>query len=266
MAERPQYDQPTVFNFLHDYGCDLQVNSDATVFSCNDTATIRLEINDNYVSGPAEDDATRTVRLNTVDYRDDPYQADSADRIRVEIIEDAPVYFMKLFGFFKIPVKGSATAENINHLDIALVFDRSGSMEFDTLCYGCWTAATGTEYPEGNRHPLPWDGDTNGQPDHCEGSTPWVYSGNKYIIIEAEEYGMLSNAYNRDLYTQGYTYWVLAQRQPDSRLPRARRGKGPGCLRWLHRTHAPAHFRRLRRHRCPLHLGGPQQRAHVPPG
>lgn len=24
MAERPKYDQPTVFNFLHDYGCDLR--------------------------------------------------------------------------------------------------------------------------------------------------------------------------------------------------------------------------------------------------
>jgi len=192
----------------NDYGCDLQVSADATMFSCNDTSTVRLEINGNYISGPAEDDATRTVRLNTVDFRDDPYQADSADRIRVEIIEDAPVYFMKLFDFFKVPVKGSATAENINHLDIALVFDRSGSMEFDTLCYGCWTPSS-DEYPDGHRYPLLWDGDTNGQPDHCEGNGPLVYSGKKYIIIEAEEYGMLSNAYNRALYTQGYTYWVL---------------------------------------------------------
>ncbi|RLC90188.1 MAG: hypothetical protein DRI37_02090, partial [Chloroflexi bacterium] len=58
----------------NDYGCDLQVSAAAATFSCNDTSTVRLEINGNYISGPAEDDATRTVRLNTVDFRDDPYQ------------------------------------------------------------------------------------------------------------------------------------------------------------------------------------------------
>lgn len=193
----------------NDYGCDLQVTGAAATFFCNDTSTVRLEINGNYISGPAEDNATRTVRLNTVDYRLEPdFVVDTADRIRVEIIEDAPVYFMKLFDFFEVPVKGSATAENINNLDIALIFDRSGSMEFDTLCNGCWTAATGAEYPEGDRHPLFWGSDPN-EPDHCKHNGPLVYSGKKYIIIEAEEYGELSNAYQRELRNLGYTYWVL---------------------------------------------------------
>jgi len=195
----------------NNYGCGLEVNAAASGYHCTQNDTVRVEIDNNYLSGPAEDDAERIIRINTIDYRDpdNPYLPDSADRIRVEITSDASVFFMRVFGFLNVPVSASATAENINHLDVALVFDDSGSMEFDTLCYGCWRPSSSTSYPDGNFYPLPWDGDLDGQPDHCEGNSAYSYDGKKYIIIEAEEYSYTNNSYSRDLYTTGFTYWVI---------------------------------------------------------
>ncbi len=67
--------------------------------------------------------------------------------------------------------------------DIVLALDKSGSMEFDTLCYGCWTLGGNTysryvtENPTpgvdnlpchgGTCYPLPWDGPANGTPERC---------------------------------------------------------------------------------------------------
>ena len=73
-------------------------------------------------------------------------------------------------------------------VDVVIAFDQSGSMEFDTLCYGCWTPSNEVEYPDGNRWPLPWNGPADGPPAHCAGSTPYQYSGDYFIAIEAEEY------------------------------------------------------------------------------
>jgi hypothetical protein len=83
-------------------------------------------------------------------------------------------------------------------------------MEFDTLCYGCWTVSNTLEYPEGNRWPLPWNGPADGPPEHCAGSAPYQDNGYYYLAIEAEEYGAfeqrLSPEHRPGL---GYTYWVL---------------------------------------------------------
>ncbi len=197
----------------NDYGCGLKVGANASSYQCTLTDTVRVEIDNNYFSGPLAEDAERIIHINTIDYRDPttPYLADSSDRIRVDLTAKAPVYFMRVLNFVDVPVKGSATAENINHLDIALVFDVSGSMEFDTLCYGCWRPKSGAAYPDGNFYPLPWDGDLDGTPDHCEGSSAYTYDGKKYILIEAEEYGENSTSYNRTAYTPGMTYWVLGR-------------------------------------------------------
>ena len=185
----------------NDYGCGLQVGANAASYQCTLTDTVRVEIDNNYFSGPLAEDAERIIHINTIDYRDPatPYLADSSDRIRVDLTANAPVYFMRVLNFVDVPVKGSATAENINHLDVALVFDNSGSMEFDTLCYGCWRPKTGVAYPDGSFYPLPWDGDLDGTPDHCEGSSAYTYDGKKYILIEAEEYGFATNTYNREI-------------------------------------------------------------------
>jgi len=94
-------------------------------------------------------------------------------------------------------------------VDVVLAVDKSGSMEFDTLCYGCWTMSSTVEYPDGWLWPLRWDGPQYGPPAHCAANTAWPYKnqGNIYTLIEAEEYSAISNAPRR--YAQGYTYWVL---------------------------------------------------------
>ncbi|MBN2006529.1 MAG: VWA domain-containing protein [Anaerolineae bacterium] len=102
--------------------------------------------------------------------------------------------------------------------DVVIAFDRSGSMEFNTLCYGCWTPGVGLEYPDGNRWPLPWNGPADGPPAHCSGSAPVVINNYTYALIEAEEYSAITNTPKR--YAMGYTYWVI-QRNGDITEPNA---------------------------------------------
>ncbi len=54
--------------------------------------------------------------------------------------------FMQFFGFETVTISDSATAENSSTLDVAVSLDTTGSMEFDTICYGCWARCgdTGT--------------------------------------------------------------------------------------------------------------------------
>ncbi len=47
--------------------------------------------------------------------------------------------FMSLLGFAFVPVKDHSIAQNLDSIDAVVVLDRSGSMEFDPVCYGCWT-------------------------------------------------------------------------------------------------------------------------------
>jgi hypothetical protein len=175
---------------------------------------VHVKINGTHISGPNEDTARYVLHINTVDYRDDPSQPNSANRIRVDVQEKADVYFMRLFGFENLPVAAHAIAENISDLDVALIFDKSGSMEFDTLCYGCWTPKSGVAYPDGDLWPLPWGGPPNGLPTHCQGEgndPPWVYDNKNYIVIEGEDYSRLSNPYARNQTDLGQTYWVLGR-------------------------------------------------------
>lgn len=94
-------------------------------------------------------------------------------------------------------------------VDVVLALDSSGSLEFDTLCFGCWVPGDGLNYPDGQRNPLPWDVDEDGAPDHCAGSAPVQYDDRQYVVIEAEEYSQSTPSYNRNLYTLGKTYWVI---------------------------------------------------------
>ena len=201
----------------NDYGCGLTVGARGSNYYCTITDTVRVEINagaaDQIIMGGAAEDVERIIRINTSDYRDmeqsDP--SNSADRIRVEVEAKVGVFFMRVMDFANVEVLGRAIAENINHLDVVLIFDKSGSMEFDTLCYGCWVPEAGEEYPEGGLYPLPWDGSDEavGLPDHCEGNAPLSYDGNTYMVIEAEEYSQNAPTYIRDLYNIGDTFWVL---------------------------------------------------------
>ncbi len=116
--------------------------------------------------------------------------------------------------------------------DIALVFDKSGSTEFDTLCYGCWEQ---DPFPSGTIYPLKWsqDGPT-ATANHClTGRTidtnyydpvsgdyftqqDEFYrrnSGNQdyYIVIEAEEYSSYDTRadYHSWQYAPYRTFWVM---------------------------------------------------------
>lgn len=229
--------QVRALEYLDDngYPCGLQVQaSGATLtYSCNDP-TVRVEINagysGSYVTGPAEDDASHVIRINTIAYRDDQYLDNSANRIEVIVQQRASLFFMRVFGFNTTQVTGRAVGENINNLDVVLVYDNSGSMEFDTLCYGCWTPQTGVAYPGGQRWPLPWKGPADGPPAHCAGSgSPITRNGYQYRIVEAEEYGSTNVPYNRDAYVQAMTYWVM-QRTGSQAASWQRNGSGAGAL------------------------------------
>ncbi|HDQ73265.1 MAG TPA: hypothetical protein ENN19_14405, partial [Chloroflexi bacterium] len=158
-----------------------------------------------------------TIEIDTMQYREPSTSTlNSAYRIQVQVRHKVPVIFMRFAGFDRVECYASAVAENINDLDIVLVFDKSGSMEFDTLCYGCWES-------NGDLHPLPWNGPADGQPEHCDPIQPYRYNNRDYYFIEAEEYFYSSNPYERETYNKGYTYWVL-QRRPNSASSRDGRG------------------------------------------
>lgn len=189
-------------------------------YNAEDISHTRVVINDSYISGPSEEDADTIIILDTASFRDmnlpPNQQLNSANRIRVIVTQKVPVFFMRFLGFGKLPVRASATAENIQDLDIVIVFDRSGSMEFDTLCYGCWVKQWGVPYPGGLIYPLRWNGPPNGPPAHCGATQEFTYSGYKYYYIEAEEYSRATNPYNRNLYAPYYTYWVMQRGKRNS--------------------------------------------------
>jgi Flp pilus assembly protein TadG len=131
----------------------------------------------NYTADPG---GKTTIWIDT-DYSEDPTIGLPAYRVRVRVRQYVPTNFMQFLGFGEIPVEAVAEAEKVQHQDVVIVFDRSGSMEFDTLCYGCWEASSDEEvqYPDGNIYPLPWSlreesegGNKEPPPDHCAGWVP----------------------------------------------------------------------------------------------
>lgn len=203
--------------FLRDNGYDSEDPSTQAGINCLSSQ-----------SCPSGEGADTVIILETASFRDmtlpPAQQLNTANRIRVLVRRRMPVIFMRFIGFDSLWVSASATAENINNLDIVIVFDRSGSMEFDTLCYGCWQAQSGTPYPGGLIFPLPWNGPPNGPPAHCGTTQEFTYSGYKYYYIEAEEYSRASNPYNRYLYVPYYTFWVMQRENNDGASGRDSRG------------------------------------------
>jgi Flp pilus assembly protein TadG len=145
-------------------------------------------------------EADTVISINTISYRDGG-EVNTANRITVEAQQQVRLSFLRVVGFDKIPVGASATAENIENLDIALVYDRSGSMQEDTRCYGCWVKSTGVAYP------LPFA-------DQCDPSEPLTFQGYKYISIEAEHYSRYETAadYHKD-WTEFPKIWWAMQRE-----------------------------------------------------
>ncbi len=120
----------------------------------------------------------------------------------------------------RISVASSATI-SVCKTDVVLILDRSGSMEFDTVCYGCWEVAdeegydydeweSGDAYrrPDGQRggvaHPLAYPHDL------CVGSTQWITQGSyAYIIFEAEHYTQTWPTFDPEYHTRRSSYWGL---------------------------------------------------------
>jgi hypothetical protein len=135
--------------------------------------------------------------------------------------------------------------------DIVLVLDDSGSMEYGTLCYGCWEpqGASGCTEDGGCIYPLPWRQSPTSPPaapDHCStGNTYSNYSyggvtythtdeyyramsGNQdyYIVIEAEEYSSYNALadYRDWAYIPCRSYWVTQRNDGTGAIGRDARG------------------------------------------
>ena len=181
-------------------------------YDYTDVGNVQLFIND--PEHPPAEDVHTNIWIDT-DYSRDtslpvPQQVDTADRIRVRVRRDVFMTFMQFIGFRYVSVEATAEAENISNIDTAIVYDRSGSMEFDTLCYGCWEPSEEQQYPSGHLYPLPWSDSTIESADHCAADDRYHEQGGEiYVVIEAEDYSRLSADYHDWGYTPYYSFWVL---------------------------------------------------------
>jgi hypothetical protein len=181
--------------------------------------TVRLVIDGQPVSeidgesfpNPSEEEADTIIWIDTRHSRDAD-EPNTADRIQVRVQQQVFMTFMQFIGFRRFPVEATAEAESINNLDVVIVYDKSGSMEYDTLCYGCWEPSDEL-YPSGLLYPLPWSESPSESADHCgpqqELLVPNGSITETYIIVEAEEYSRLSVDYASFGHTPYRTFWVV---------------------------------------------------------
>ncbi len=234
--------------YLQDNGYDYTADGVEVAYDSFDTSTGQYSV---------DPGGQTTIWIDT-SYAQDPIQGlNSADRIRVRIRQQVWMTFMQFVGFTFFPVDATAEAENISNIDTVIVYDESGSMEYDTLCYGCWEGTSGQMYPDGDLYPLHWSYSTVASADHCAGwdgssyncgsyqyyNSSYEYndcnwhhrshSDRYYTVIEAEEYSRLSSDYHTWGFTPYYTFWVIQHN-----------GKGayyrnPGSLRGAYLSHHP---------------------------
>jgi len=172
--------------------------------------------------------------------------ADFGSANKIKITGQVPVRmnFMQFFGFTRVPVVDDSVAENASNLDVALVLDSTGSMEYDTICYGCWERCGDSSlipssectskqkylpYPKNGRaFPFPYparsgpqtqrqtrmanmiagdDGDAGVWPPTP--GTPDPDPGNDYIILEAEFYADNSSTWDPGQRPNGSGYWAI---------------------------------------------------------
>lgn len=90
----------------------------------------------------------------------------TANKIHLDGIVPVRMNFMQFFSFDFVNVWDEAIAQNVTNLDVAVVFDMSGSMQFDTNGYGFYDpfegrsswpfTSYGSEYPIADFvHPIP---------------------------------------------------------------------------------------------------------------
>lgn len=91
-----------------------------------------------------DDNVTNVFWINTYAYQGNHVTACSgtslgeANKISITGTVKVDMSFFQLLGWQNVPVTTHATAQNLDSIDAVVVLDRSGSMEFDPVCYGCW--------------------------------------------------------------------------------------------------------------------------------
>jgi hypothetical protein len=123
--------------------------------------------------------------------------AGTANKLRVTGQVMVDMNFMQFFGFGEVPVSDQAVGENVTNLDIVVVFDVSGSMNFETTCFGCWEKAN----PEKDvlKNPWPKNGFTYAVSTSVVTGTlctavpastqiPGLAATERYMTVEAEHY------------------------------------------------------------------------------
>jgi Flp pilus assembly protein TadG len=161
----------------------------------------------------------------------------SAPKIRIYGEVKVPMSFMQFFGFPEVNVSDEATAQTATSLDVVVVLDTTGSMEFDTICYGCWArcgdkgnqpsnapliSAVGgpcdntddtlkyRPYPDnGWAFPFDYYGATMTNLREGNGGVPRPDTGDDYIIIEAEFYSHNSSNWRPGERTAETGYWAI---------------------------------------------------------
>ncbi len=88
-----------------------------------------------------------TFWINTQPTQDDNFCQDksqgfaltgNAFRLYVTGTVKVDLNFMPFLGFDDLAVQDPGVAQNAEQLDVVLVIDQSGSMDFDPICIGCW--------------------------------------------------------------------------------------------------------------------------------
>jgi Flp pilus assembly protein TadG len=118
--------------------------------------------------------------------------------------------FMQFFGFREVPVQDWAIAQNVTNLDLVVVFDISGSMEFSTICADCWvrTDSTNPDYPNnGYYNPIP---DAVLSSNLCSADqVPHQEESYKYLIAEAELAAYNQRWWETRYRQTGQGYWAI---------------------------------------------------------
>ena len=90
---------------------------------------------DTYNNQPDNEHNLNVVCSSAIDTYGTANKLKVSGRVRVDM------NFMRVvpYGWQYVDVTESGTAQNIDSLDISIVIDKSGSMEFNPVCYGCWS-------------------------------------------------------------------------------------------------------------------------------
>lgn len=139
-----------------------QAGDTSVVTSQEDYYYLYFPANGSRVTNPiAEffiDTRTYQSRDDTGDYDIDTNQCNAANdlfgtanKIRLQGVVPVGMNFMQFFGFQQVEVADAAIGQNVTSLDVAIVFDVSGSMQFDVSGYGFYEP-----YDSGTNPPTPW--------------------------------------------------------------------------------------------------------------